>query len=84
MIEKFTYVPKGVCSTKMSFEVEDDVILSVDITGGCNGNLTGISRLLKGKSVNEVIEAFSGLNCGPRPTSCPDQIATALKKQFQK
>lgn len=81
--EKFTYTPQGVCSRMFEFELEGDVITNVVITGGCAGNLLGISRMMKGKKVAEVIEAFQGVPCGAKPTSCPDQIAIALTKHFQ-
>ena len=76
---KYVYQPKGVCSKVMEFEIDDDTIRSLKVTGGCSGNLRGISSILRGKSVDEVIEAFDGIQCGNRPTSCPDQIAQALK-----
>lgn len=83
MSNKFTYIPQGVCSRQMDFELDGEIIKSVHITGGCAGNLLGISRILVGKNVKEVIDAFSGVRCGAKPTSCPDQIATALTKHFQ-
>lgn len=78
-MEKFTYQPKGVCSRLYEFEIEGNIIKSLKVTGGCNGNLNGISSILRNKTLDEVIEAFEGINCGMRPTSCPDQIACALK-----
>jgi uncharacterized protein (TIGR03905 family) len=78
-MEKFSYKPKGVCSQLMNFEIEDGIIQSFEAIGGCNGNLKGIACLLKGRSVDEVIETLSGVTCGMKPTSCPDQIAQALK-----
>lgn len=83
MTDKFTYMPEGVCSRQMDFELEGDIITNVRIVGGCAGNLLGISKMLVGKNVNEVIGTFSGVRCGAKPTSCPDQIATALSKHFQ-
>ena len=74
-----SYRPKGVCSQLFSIEVEDGVIQSVQVLGGCNGNLQGISSLLKGMKVEEAVERLEGIRCGMRPTSCPDQIAQALK-----
>lgn len=76
---KYEYAPKGVCSRKMIFEVEDGIIRSLKVEGGCNGNLQGISSLLIGLSVDEVIKRLEGIKCGMKPTSCPDQIAQALK-----
>lgn len=79
-MRKYVYQPKGVCSKLMEFEIENDRIKSLKVTGGCSGNLRGISSILREKSVDEVIEAFDGIQCGVRPTSCPDQIAQALKQ----
>ena len=75
---KFEYTPKGTCSKKMVFDMEGDVINSVVITGGCPGNLLGISRIIKGMKIADVVEDFKGVRCGGKQTSCPDQIATAL------
>ena len=77
---KITYRPKGVCSHLMDIEVEDGKIESVKITGGCSGNLQGISSLLKGMDVDEAISRMEGIRCGIKATSCPDQIAQALKQ----
>jgi len=77
---KITYRPKGVCSQLMDIEVEDGKIESVKVTGGCSGNLQGISSLLKGMDVDEAISRMEGIRCGIKATSCPDQIAQALKQ----
>lgn len=77
---KITYRPKGVCSQLMDIEVEDGKIESVKITGGCSGNLQGISSLLKGMDVDEAISRMEGIRCGIKATSCPDQIVQALKQ----
>ncbi len=77
---KFEYTPKGVCSRKMIFDVEDGVIKSLEVIGGCNGNLKGISSLLIGMKPEEVISRLEGITCGSKPSSCPAQIAEALKK----
>ena len=82
-MEKFLYKPKGVCSRAMEFEIEDGVVQSLSVTGGCDGNLQGISSLVKGKEIDEVISCLGGIQCGPRKTSCPDQIAKALKEYKQ-
>lgn len=84
MTEKFTYIPKGTCSRQMDFEMEGNIIRSCAVTGGCSGNLKGICNIIKGKSAEEVIDAFQGVTCGPKPTSCPDQIAHALKEYLSK
>lgn len=77
---KFQYRPRGVCSQLMDIEVEDGRIVNVNVTGGCSGNLQGISRLLKGMSVDDAIERMDGIRCGMKRTSCPDQLAQALKQ----
>ena len=77
---KITYSPKGVCSKLMDIDVEDGKIESVKVTGGCSGNLQGISSLLKGMDVDEAISRMEGIRCGVKATSCPDQIAQALKQ----
>ncbi|MBQ3011528.1 MAG: TIGR03905 family TSCPD domain-containing protein [Oscillospiraceae bacterium] len=74
------YKPRGTCSTMMEVTVEDGIVQGVKITGGCNGNLQGISKLVQGMPVQEVINRLSGIRCGYRSTSCPDQLAIALSK----
>lgn len=74
------YNTRGTCSTQIDIVLdENDVIKSVKYTGGCNGNLQGISKLVAGKPAKEVIGLLSGIRCGFKPTSCPDQLAQALK-----
>lgn len=75
---QFTYKTNGVCSTTIQLEVENDIVESVKYIGGCHGNLQGISALVKGMKVDEVIEKLSGIKCGFKKTSCPDQLAKAL------
>lgn len=75
-----TYIPRGVCAQRMTIEVEQDVIQSVKVLGGCNGNLQGLSSLLRGMNVEEAIQRLEGIRCGAKATSCPDQIAQALKQ----
>ena len=75
---KITYRPKGVCSQLMEIEIEDGRIADVKVTGGCDGNLQGISRLLRGMEVEEAISRMKGIRCGWKNTSCPDQLAIAL------
>ncbi len=79
----FSYIPKGVCSRKIDIELEDNKIKSVSFTGGCNGNLQGISKLVEGMDVNEAIQKLSGISCNKRNTSCPDQLAQALKEAIK-
>ncbi len=73
------YKPKGVCSRLMNIEVEDGVIRRVEVTGGCSGNLQGIARLMEGMTPAEAISRMEGIRCGSKNTSCPDQLAQALK-----
>jgi len=76
---KYTFTPMGVCSRKIDFEIENGVVTYLQYTGGCNGNLKGISSLVKGMKVDDVIERLKGVDCGGRGTSCPDQLARALE-----
>lgn len=73
------YTPKGVCSRQIQFKLDGDVVRDVKYTGGCNGNLQGISKLVEGMKIDEVIEKLEGINCNGKGTSCPDQLAQALK-----
>lgn len=75
---KYTYNTKGVCSSTITFEIENDIVTSVQFVGGCNGNLKGISSLVVGMKVDDVIERLEGIRCGFKSTSCPDQLAKAL------
>ncbi len=74
------YKPKGVCSQLMTIDVENGIIKKVEVKGGCSGNLQGISKLLVGMPVKEAIEKMEGIRCGNKSTSCPDQLAQALRK----
>lgn len=75
----YNYQPRGVCSRHISIDIEDDIIKNCTFVGGCNGNTQGICSLIKGMPVDEVISRLEGLNCNGRGTSCPDQLAKALK-----
>lgn len=75
-----TYRPKGVCSQLMQVEVEDGIIRKVEVQGGCSGNLQGISKLLVGMRTEDAIERMEGIRCGWKKTSCPDQLAKALRQ----
>ena len=76
------YKTKGTCSTSIDVELKDGVIDSVKFTGGCNGNLKGISALVKGMKPEEAISRLKGIRCGFKPTSCPDQLAHALEEMI--
>ena len=76
----YSYRTHGTCSSEIIVDLEDDVVRSVRIIGGCSGNLQGISSLVRGMKAEEVIAKLKGIRCGTKPTSCPDQIAAALEK----
>ncbi len=77
---QYEYKTKGTCSQRILFDIEDGKVMNVQFVGGCNGNLQGISKLVSGMSAREVIEKIEGIHCGMKPTSCPDQLAKALKE----
>lgn len=79
---KISYTPKGVCSRQINIEVEDGIVQNVEYIGGCNGNLKGIGSLVKGMKVEDVIAKLENIKCGYKNTSCPDQLAQALKENF--
>lgn len=74
------YQTQGVCSKNISFDIKDNKVFNVQFTGGCHGNLQGIGKLVEGMEVDEVISRIEGIKCGPKSTSCPDQLARALKE----
>ncbi|MGI6401079.1 MAG: TIGR03905 family TSCPD domain-containing protein [Thermoguttaceae bacterium] len=76
----FVHKTRGTCSSQIKFSIEDGVLRNVHFVGGCNGNLQGIGRLVDGMKVEDVISRLKGISCGGRPTSCPDQLATALEQ----
>ena len=78
------FKPRGVCSQEMRVEIEDGIIRSVEVKGGCHGNLQGISRLLVGMPAEEAIERMQGIRCGFKNTSCPDQLSKALRECLEK
>jgi uncharacterized protein (TIGR03905 family) len=80
----FEYNTKGTCSKKITFDIEDNKVMNVRFTSGCAGNLSGISKLIEGMDIDEVITRLQGTPCGPRPTSCPDQLALALIEYKEK
>jgi len=82
MIMEYTYMPRGVCSMKIDFDINGDVISNVRFMGGCNGNLKAISKLVDGMTVDEIESKLKGNTCGPRPTSCADQLAQAVRAAY--
>lgn len=79
-MEHHTFKPSGVCSRQIDFDYEDGKIYNLSFVGGCNGNLKAIAKLVNGMKLEEVIERVNGNTCGPRPTSCADQLAKAIKE----
>ena len=77
---QYTYKTKGVCSQMIAFEVNDNKVSNVQFFGGCNGNLKGIGALVEGMDIDDVIARIEGTTCGMKKTSCPDQLAQALKE----
>ncbi len=78
MRDTITYTTHGVCSRRINIEIEDDKIASVRFEGGCSGNTQGVAALVRGYGIDEAIERLSGIRCGMKNTSCPDQLAKAL------
>ena len=81
---KYNYKTKGTCSREIQLELDGDQIQDMKVIGGCNGNLKGICALVKGMKAQDVIDRFSGVRCGFKSTSCPDQIAKALGEALKK
>ena len=77
---EYRYSPEGVCSVEFIFQIENDIVKELKIVGGCPGNTIGVSKLVAGKKIDEIIELLEGIPCGIKGTSCPDQIAKALIK----
>lgn len=81
---EYSFRPRGVCSRKMTVEVENGIIRRLEVEGGCDGNLQGISRLVVGMEAKEAIRRLEGIRCGSKSTSCPDQLARGLKDCLSK
>jgi uncharacterized protein (TIGR03905 family) len=80
---EFSYKTRGVCSQYINFELKDGVVTNVQFLGGCNGNLKGIAALVEGQKAEDIIARVEGIKCGKKDTSCPDQLALALKEALQ-
>lgn len=76
----YNHTPRGVCSRQISVDLDGDTIKEVSFVGGCDGNLKAISKLVKGHKVDEIVELLQGNTCGPRSTSCADQLTCALRE----
>ncbi|MCD8333489.1 MAG: TIGR03905 family TSCPD domain-containing protein, partial [Clostridiales bacterium] len=79
----YRYRTKGTCSTLIEVELDGNIVKNVKFTGGCNGNLQGVSRLVAGRTVDEVEATLSGIRCGMKPTSCPDQLSKAVRAAYE-
>lgn len=84
MTEHISYDTKGTCSRKIDIDIENGIIRDVRFTGGCSGNTQGIASLVKGQNIDEVVRRLEGIRCGFKQTSCPDQLARALKQYKDK
>ncbi len=81
---QYTYKTKGTCSTQIKFDINDGIVTNVVYTGGCNGNLQAVSRLVDGLSVEQIEAKCKGIHCGFKPTSCGDQLACAVREAWEK
>ncbi len=79
----YTYRTQGTCSSQITFDLDGDVVSNVKYYGGCNGNLQGISKLVEGMTVDEIEKKLGGIRCGFKSTSCPDQLAKAVRKAYE-
>lgn len=75
---QYSYKPHGVCSRMITFDIEDDIVTNIRFSGGCSGNTKGLSALAEGMTADEIIQRLSGIRCGFKGTSCPDQLAKAV------
>ena len=79
----YTFIPRGVCARKITFDIENNTVKNIRFSGGCSGNTQGVSALAEGMSVEAVISKLSGIRCGFKGTSCPDQLAKAVKEAVE-
>jgi len=79
-MEHITYTPTGVCSRQIDIDIENGIIVKVTFKGGCSGNTQGVCALIQGMAADEAVRRLRGIHCGPRPTSCPDQLAIAIEQ----
>lgn len=80
---RYTYKTKGTCSSKIEFDIDNDVITDVTFTGGCNGNLQAVRSLVDGLTVDQIEKKIRGIRCGMKGTSCPDQLAKAVREAYE-
>jgi uncharacterized protein (TIGR03905 family) len=81
---EYTYQPRGVCSRKITFELDNGIVRNVRFTGGCSGNTQGVAMLVDGMPADEIVRRLRGIKCGWKDTSCPDQLATAIEQAQEK
>ena len=79
-MKHYAYKTQGVCSRMIDLDIDGDTVVKVTFTGGCSGNTQGVAALVAGMTIDEAISRIEGIHCGPRPTSCPDQLAQALEQ----
>ena len=80
---KYTFKPAGVCAAEITYEIEDGIVKNVNFRGGCAGNTQGVARLCEGRSAEQLVEILDGIQCGYKGTSCPDQLAKAIKSSLE-
>lgn len=80
---KYTYIPRGICPSQITIELEDDIVKNIDFIGGCNGNLQAVSALLAGMSASQVSEKLAGIRCGHKKTSCADQLVKGIDEALK-
>lgn len=80
---QYKFTPSGVCSMQITFDMENDIVTNVKFLGGCAGNTQGVARLCEGRDANELVEILEGIRCGYKGTSCPDQLAQAIKTALE-
>ena len=80
---KYTFKPTGVCAMEISFDIDEGILKNVNFRGGCSGNTQGVARLCEGREAKDVLNMLEGINCGFKGTSCPDQLAKAIKKAIE-
>ena len=80
---EYTFIPKGVCARKINFEINDGIVSNVRFSGGCAGNTQGVAALVEGMKAEDVVARLSGIRCGFKRTSCPDQMAEAIKEALK-
>lgn len=83
-MKHFEYMTKGVCSSKIEFDLDENTVRNVTFFRGCNGNTQGVSRLVEGMDAKEAVKRLKGIDCGGRGTSCPDQLARAIEEALNK